>query len=1083
MEKFLVNWREKKRRPSVFMRFKQPSNQYQHFINWYFCQANVPAGKLQNGRQMGKANAAWKLAKKKKNFSDTVEESEYFKAWKAKKKETSRGQRTNQERKETYPKSANVYPKSANVTRPTGTEGLNPHKAAGIIHAADQDKPNEAFLAAAFSFNEDLLPVKPKIYVNASGSAALEYIQQILQLASSVSSLGDLRPKVKMLLDQARASGEKIHEVQGLISKWSKKRVRNRRSKLAVSVEDFIAVQYELSLSVYAAYEHFKTAAKRFEDPIATTITSEDIRDLVETTKKLDQTLWAVKASLRTRTASETFKEMLRRLRQQLKAPKRHTYGQKAKCQCMCLTCSPNPSDEDQHTACRCITVVVEDGDGRNQDFTDARRDVFDSKTCETSRDLGLTRDSLLDMLSILEDESLVDVSNLILEVCIDKNPTPAYLRRLAEHLAFLAPVFILTKKIHGRHVATTLMVAGPRGDQATFSALGETVQSLKIPTATRPYKSRSVRSKTGADLDAQEKPKLGRPTKMTPQVLELMRKFIYRHSVADPKRRTTTRVLVQGVSLKEIKAHLEHKLQGFTVDERTIATQMVAPHGSRGNANRYKGLVDARVPTRSNTARLNCVDAHYCNAMMRLLLDLGELTGIPSFGFDAMHKLDVGSRPAVSRMFEYSRFFDGSVTPTDADHDFHSGHALATLGVMQFKHHDKEKRTCESLDDLDQKERDRIETIARLWGKSPSEVQFGPKKRDATRTTFHHATSGPAKVRVSPAHIHPMNIVRHLTDFRDYLVQKERECRNQEESIQQEHKTQMHERKEWDYFKYLICQTDGGIDYTGKFLKNIVFLGRFFRDLKLKFFVWARRWPGGSSLNYIEHLWAPLCRALKGVILDCSLPEEVRTKAADVLKLLQTLHASHYGAEVSSDRHSGSDSDTDPNAEADLNRSGHVALNPALGPHRDSDSANCDEQYKDSPSPPSDHNVALESKAALEPAPSATVHVHRMDVSEDDSVDMEVPAVHGHQLQQPHAPEHGHNSEYNPAGNLNSELQSQVASAKKKTRVSLVSDSDSDSDEDLDMKVSSAQDLAPERAGQADDRDSKCPCSCRIYS
>ena len=63
-----------------------------------------------------------------------------------------------------------------------------------------------------------------------------------------------------------------------------------------------------------------------------------------------------------------------------------------------------------------------------------------------------------------------------------------------------------------------------------------------------------------------------------------------------------------------------------------------------------------------------------------------------------------------------------------------------------------------------------------------------------------------------------------------------------------------------------LVLLTDGGPDWSPKFLKNNLELGKLWRDQKLDFVIQTTYAPGHSAQNPIEHLWAPLTKAFTWV-------------------------------------------------------------------------------------------------------------------------------------------------------------------------------------------------------------------------
>ena len=188
-----------------------------------------------------------------------------------------------------------------------------------------------------------------------------------------------------------------------------------------------------------------------------------------------------------------------------------------------------------------------------------------------------------------------------------------------------------------------------------------------------------------------QKKRGSGRPSLASkfPNLIDVVAEFIKQHGYQAHQRRRTETATSCGVTLREIQQHLYEKipeLKKHGLGKTTIAYLMALPHKGHRSSERYKSLVDARVPGKLNSYREDHPDQHYLFARVQYRQESAQMFSdeVCVFSCDDMNKLKVGP-PAVSHYHQISRFFPVEDEPNVPDHDFpNPGYLLISSGYMQ---------------------------------------------------------------------------------------------------------------------------------------------------------------------------------------------------------------------------------------------------------------------------------------------------------------------------------------------------------------------------------------------------------------
>ena len=106
------------------------------------------------------------------------------------------------------------------------------------------------------------------------------------------------------------------------------------------------------------------------------------------------------------------------------------------------------------------------------------------------------------------------------------------------------------------------------------------------------------------------------------PSLIDCATKFLKEHSFSAHVRRRKITLTGRAVTLKNIQEHLLENVSGLTesggVSRDTIHVMTVAPRKNHTRAKRYKGLIDARVPSKSNRYRDKNVNQDFLFARVK---------------------------------------------------------------------------------------------------------------------------------------------------------------------------------------------------------------------------------------------------------------------------------------------------------------------------------------------------------------------------------------------------------------------------------------------------------------------------------
>ncbi|XP_072168657.1 uncharacterized protein [Diadema setosum] len=275
-------------------------------------------------------------------------------------------------------------------------------------------------------------------------------------------------------------------------------------------------------------------------------------------------------------------------------------------------------------------------------------------------------------------------------------------------------------------------------------------------------------------------------------------------------------------------------------------------PHNrSSTSADRYKSLIDARVPSKDNSGRKGNDNSHFYSSRVKYCLEMAATLGSRAliYSVDNKNKIRVGDDVlAVDRRIQIQRVFPIDDRPQYLDHDFPvPGYHITPCGYLQLLPISHPETA------LDQLGRQHY----RIPEKSTSTIVLrGP-----------HST---------------INVSSHLHDMADHLDVGGQVTRGKHA---------------------LFLVADGGPDFNVNHATNWFFYGRFFREMNLDALVVTSFCPGDSAMNPIEHLWAPCTRRLTGVALPSSLPGEMLPPSQQRLEPEDRLLKEHRVFNLAMDR------------------------------------------------------------------------------------------------------------------------------------------------------------------------------------
>ena len=188
----------------------------------------------------------------------------------------------------------------------------------------------------------------------------------------------------------------------------------------------------------------------------------------------------------------------------------------------------------------------------------------------------------------------------------------------------------------------------------------GDKVSGKTCQTAMRPGPAKGHRGQTPLHV-------------AHPEVVEAVASFAELHGFLAQERRRDDIAHSNDVPLCKIQHHLRTKFLDLSISKDTIHWLMVAPNKRHTSSRLYKGLVNVRIPPKSNsTAKTSNPDLHFTMAEVAYANELFELFSDECIQLlvDDKNKINVGAL-AVLRYFQINRFFPVNDKPDYNDHDF----------------------------------------------------------------------------------------------------------------------------------------------------------------------------------------------------------------------------------------------------------------------------------------------------------------------------------------------------------------------------------------------------------------------------
>ena len=169
-----------------------------------------------------------------------------------------------------------------------------------------------------------------------------------------------------------------------------------------------------------------------------------------------------------------------------------------------------------------------------------------------------------------------------------------------------------------------------------------------------------------------------GRPVKCEqfPEIVTKTLSFIRTNGFAANTKRRNQTVNSMGVTLDQIREHLLDTNTGLCeagISRNIIHRLMVPPRKKTNAAKLYKGIINARIPKKSNNRfSSDHKDLHFCRSQASMFCEAVEFYSdeVIRISADDKNKVNVGTL-AVSRYHQLSRFFMENDSPNYLDHDF----------------------------------------------------------------------------------------------------------------------------------------------------------------------------------------------------------------------------------------------------------------------------------------------------------------------------------------------------------------------------------------------------------------------------
>ena len=159
------------------------------------------------------------------------------------------------------------------------------------------------------------------------------------------------------------------------------------------------------------------------------------------------------------------------------------------------------------------------------------------------------------------------------------------------------------------------------------------------------------------------------------PSMAQRALEFLQQHGWSAQERRRASIGNSVGVSLESLRKHLLETVPGLKekgISRTSVHQLLLPPRQKTLNANRYHGVVPAKVPGKRNAAAQDHAHVQHCASQVNLAMEFAadHQDEVMAFSCDDMNKIQIGSM-AVSRYHQIRRFFVVGDEPNYPDHDF----------------------------------------------------------------------------------------------------------------------------------------------------------------------------------------------------------------------------------------------------------------------------------------------------------------------------------------------------------------------------------------------------------------------------
>lgn len=360
------------------------------------------------------------------------------------------------------------------------------------------------------------------------------------------------------------------------------------------------------------------------------------------------------------------------------------------------------------------------------------------------------------------------------------------------------------------------------------------------------------------------------------PNLVDTMATFIGLHGFAAQERRHTDTANTCGVSLQQIRSHLLGEFPALKISKASVHRLMVAPNKHRRAARLYKGLVNAKIPRKENTASATeHVDLHFTMAQVNYANELFELfpDECVRISVDDKNKINVGTL-AVSRFFQINRFFPAKDQPNYPDHDFpYANSKIVPSGYLVMKTQGAGGITAQASR---RRSRSATREVRPMEGCQP--VRRSRSDSPVARRSLSSAAAAACPTDVLSS-VQDRHGRQHVKFGRTGDLHVFNRATKYLKTSPMTHANDLHYLLSTAQVagdkKAVLLVSDNGPDWNPKFPQTFLYLGRLWRDLQLDALVQTTYAAGHSRFNMIERAWAPLSWRLVGVTLPITLPGE----------------------------------------------------------------------------------------------------------------------------------------------------------------------------------------------------------------